>query len=95
MQLNNLAINKLLPPLQEQIISFIKTDIHAGRSDLHIEPEEDLLSSGLLGSMDMVRVIEFVEQTFEIKVAPQDMTIDNFITVEAMASYVKGQKQAN
>ncbi|PHI20708.1 hypothetical protein CEQ90_06560 [Lewinellaceae bacterium SD302] len=78
--------------MQEQIISFIKTDIHAGRSDLQIEADEDLLSSGLLGSMDMVRVIEFIERTFEIKVAPQEMTIDNFITVEAMESLVNAKK---
>ncbi len=81
--------------MQEQIISFIKTDIHAGRNDLHIEPEEDLLSSGLLGSMDMVRVIEFIERTFEIKVAPQEMTIDNFISVEAMESLISAKKSAD
>lgn len=78
--------------MQEQIISFIKNDIHAGRSDLRIEADEDLLSSGLLGSMDMVRVIEFIERTFEIKVAPQEMTIDNFISVEAMESLVNAKK---
>lgn len=75
--------------METTIIDFIKNDIHNGRGDLTIDPADDLLTSNLLGSMEMVRVIEFIESNFAIKVEPQDMTIDNFITVQAMTDYVK------
>lgn len=75
--------------MEEQIIQFIKTEIHGNRSSVNIAPADDLLTSGLLASMDMVRVVEFLEQTYDIKIAPQDMNIDHFISVEAMANYVR------
>lgn len=78
--------------METSIINFIINDIHNGRGDLSIEPTDDLLTSNLLGSMEMVRVIEFIESSFGIKVEPQDMTIDNFITVQAMTDYVKSVK---
>lgn len=78
--------------MEEKIIEFIKKDIHNNRPDITIEAEDDLLTSGLLVSMDMVRLIEFIEGSFEISIPPQDMTIDNFISVAAMSSYISTMK---
>ena len=75
--------------MEEQIINFIKEDLHNGRADFELSADEDLLASGLVESLSMMQLIQFVEQTFDIKIPPQDMTIDNFVTVEAIANYVK------
>ncbi len=77
--------------MEELIIDYIKNEFHNGRSDLEIEPEDDLLSSGLIESMSMMRLIQYIEQQFKIKVSPQDMTIENFFTVEAMVNYIEQQ----
>ena len=74
--------------MEQTLINYIKEEFHRGRSDLEILPEDDLLASGLVESMNMMRLIHFIEQQFEIKVAPQDMTIENFINVEAMTNYI-------
>jgi len=78
--------------MEQIIINYIKNEFHGGRPDLEILPEDDLLASGLVESMSMMRLIQFIEQEFEIKVAPQDMTIENFINVEAMVDYVERNK---
>lgn len=75
--------------MESIITEFIINEIHGGRSDLEINPADDLLSSSLLGSLDMMRLIDFLEQQFEIKVAPDEMTIDNFLSVEAMCTYLR------
>lgn len=77
--------------MEEQIINFIKSDIHNNRQDIQIAPEDDLLMSGLLVSMDMIRLIEFLEKTYSVSIPPQDMNIDNFISVAAMAVYINSQ----
>jgi len=74
--------------MEETIINYIKNEFHGGRADLEIAPEDDLLTSGLVESMSMMRLIQFIEQQFEIKVAPQDMTIENFMNVEVMTNYI-------
>jgi len=75
--------------MEERIINFIKEDLHNGRTDLELLPDEDLMASGLVESLSMMQLIQFVEETFDIKILPQDMTIDNFETVNAIAKYIK------
>jgi acyl carrier protein len=72
----------------ELIIAFIKEELNGEKQDLEVDIEEDLLGSGLVESMGMMRLVQFVEDTFHMKVEPQDMTIDNFITVQAIVDFV-------
>jgi len=74
--------------MQQTIIAYIKNEIHDGDPSLEIEPEDDLLGSGLLGSMEMMRLVEHLETTYDFRVAPEDMSIENFVTVAAMTDYV-------
>jgi len=79
--------------MNEQIINYIIQELHGGAEDLDIMPQDDLLGSGLVESMSMMRLIQFIEVTFDLKVAPQEMTIDNFMTVEAMTTYIQSKKK--
>ena len=79
--------------MENKIIHYIVSELHDGQSDIEIAPDEDLLASGLVESMGMMRLIQFIEEEFELKVAPQDMTIENFMTVEAMANFIKAKKE--
>ncbi len=78
--------------MNDTIIQFIIQELHAGATDVEILPEDDLLGSGLVDSMGMMRVIQFLEETYDFKIPPQDMTIEYFMTVEAMANYIKSRK---
>lgn len=80
--------------MEQIIIDYIKNEFHGDNPDLELYPEDDLLSAGLVDSMGMMRLIQHIEEQFDIKVAPQDMTIENFITVAAMCDYVKKCKVA-
>ncbi len=76
------------------IAAYIAKEFHADNPELVIAPDEDLLASALLGSMDMIRLIAYLEETFAIQVDPMDMTIENFITIQAMADYIQRVKTA-
>lgn len=79
--------------MHEKIANFIIQEFHGGAPNLTIAPEDDLLTSNLLGSMDMMRLIAFLEEEYDFKVAPRDMTIENFITIGAMVKYLQQVKQ--
>lgn len=74
--------------MEETIIQYIIEEFHSGDTNLEISPADDLLGSGLVESMSMMRLITFIEEKYEFKVSPQDMTIENFMTVAAMVDYV-------
>jgi len=78
--------------MENTIIQFIIKELHNNAEDVEILPEDDLLGSGLVDSMGMMRVIQFLEETYDFKIPPQDMTIEYFMTVEAMTTYIKSRK---
>ena len=78
--------------MDKELISYIKEELHAGEADLEINPQDDLLGSGLVESMGMMKIIGFIESQYGIVVPPRDMTIENFLTVEAMVNYISSKK---
>lgn len=78
--------------MENKIITYIIDELHDGNTTIEIAPSDDLLGTGLIESMDMMRLIQFIETEYSIKVEPQDMTIENFMTVEAMVQYINRVK---
>ena len=56
-----------------------------------VTEDEDLLGGGILDSLGMMKLIRFVEDEFDIKVQPEDMTVENFTSVRSIVDYLKSQ----
>lgn len=80
--------------MNDILIEYIQTNLLAGQSDVSLSSEDDLLGSGLVDSLGMIQLLAFIEEKFEIKVPPQDMTIENFMSVEAISNYLVRLKAA-
>jgi acyl carrier protein len=52
----------------------------------------DLLSEGIIDSLGMMKLIRFIEDKFDLKVRPEDMTIENFTSIETISNYIQGRK---
>lgn len=74
--------------MKDTIIEYIQEDLLAGQEDMDISADEELLESGLVDSIGVMRLIGFVEETYDLKVPPQDMTIENFRSVNAICDYL-------
>ena len=53
-----------------------------------IDLEEDLLGNGIVDSLGMMQLVVFLEKEFKVKVAPGDMTVENFNTVSSISEYL-------
>lgn len=71
----------------DRIRAFIAAEL-VGRPDLMIANDEDLLLSGLVDSLGVVRLIAFIEEEQDISIPAGDVTIENFGTIEAMVAYL-------
>ncbi|MEM9265474.1 MAG: acyl carrier protein [Cyanobacteria bacterium P01_F01_bin.13] len=71
------------PPVIQAYISDVLLN---GR--MQVEPDDDLLVGEILDSLGMMRLVAFIEETFEIKVPLEDITIQNFRTIEAIDEYL-------
>jgi D-alanine--poly(phosphoribitol) ligase subunit 2 len=47
------------------------------------------LEEGLIDSLGVMRLVAFLEEEFDVKIPPQDLTIENFITVQAITTYLE------
>ena len=74
---------------QAIIIKYIQENLLSGKNEIELSPEDDLLASGLLDSIGVMRLVGFVEETFNIKVPPEDIVIENFMDVKAITNYVE------
>lgn len=72
------------------ITAFVRDEL-AGDPTLDVDPDENLLTSGLVDSVGIVRLIAHVSDHLDVKVPPQDLVPTNFRTVRVMAAYMAGR----
>ena len=75
--------------MQKIIIDYIENDLLSGQGDIKLTADEDLLTTGLIDSLGIMKLLAFLEETFKVKVPAEDMTIENFMTVDLMTNYMK------
>ncbi len=74
--------------MTDKIITYIKTEISMEPME-DIDLEEDLLGNGIVDSLGMMKLVVFLENKFKVKIAPEDMTVENFNTVQSISEYLK------
>ena len=62
--------------------------------DHQLADDEDIFATGYVNSMFAMQLVQFVEGTFGITVESDDLEIDNFRTVDAIAALVERKQGA-
>ena len=60
-------------------------------ADEPIEGDTDLLLSGLVDSLGVVIVADWIQQELGIVIDPVDVVLENFQTVDAMVAYARSR----
>ncbi len=74
--------------ISDGIISFVSRELLSEQGAPSIGGGDDLLGSGLVDSIGVTRLIAHIEQSYGVAVPPGDVTIENFMTVDAITSYL-------
>ena len=69
--------------ITDRLVSIIK------KYDSDIENSDELFSSGILDSFAMVEIITKLENTFHLKIKPNEIILTNLDTIDAMSSFIK------
>jgi len=77
--------------LQENIAEFIAARV--GKAS--IAPTASLIESGLVDSLIVLEVVGYLEAEFGVEFTPEDITLENFETVEAIETLVRQQRAAS
>lgn len=76
--------------LNRVLLDFVASEF-VDDATIDLRADTELLVSGLLDSLAVMRLVVFVESEFGISVPPQDVTIDNFVDVQSVTNYASRQ----
>ncbi len=78
--------------IKQQVRDFITQEIYVDASPDEIQDTTNLLDSGILDSLSTLRLVEFLEQTYQIKIAPHELSEDYISTINQIADLVRSKK---
>lgn len=75
--------------IQNDLITYLEAAIPPGVQVSKIDPDTDLIGSGVIDSFGIVGVIELMEERFGITVADEDIDPEIFRSVRRIESYIE------
>jgi len=74
--------------LRKYINEELQTDDEAEISD-----DANLLTGGMVDSLGVLKLVSFIEHEFEMEVADEEVTVDNFRSLKDIGDYLERKKQ--
>ncbi|ABQ26533.1 phosphopantetheine-binding protein [Geotalea uraniireducens] len=77
----------------EELEKVLLAEIAVGLGKTSLEPDEDLLEQGIIDSLGLMKLIAFMEKTFDIKIIDEEIIPENFQCLNSMVKLVEQQMQ--
>lgn len=78
--------------INEKIRVIVQETIDASGLGIDVEDDMSLVEGGLLDSMSIVRLVQDLQQEFDIDIDFGDITITNFDSVSVLTEYVASRR---
>ncbi len=82
-----------LARIRDRVKSYIMENYLYTRPDFDLGMEDRLLGAGIIDSMGVIELLEFVQTEFEIAVQDDEITENNFGSVAAVADFVTRKRR--
>ncbi len=74
------------------IEQFILSELTQGRGITTIDPQENLLSKGIVDSHGVMELVGFLEERYGITVGDEDLSPENFESVASIEAFVQRKR---
>ena len=78
----------------ERTREFVNENFLYARPDVRLKDDEPLFESGILDSMGVVELVQFVQDAFAIVVGDHEITEQHFRSLRSIADFVSSKRQA-
>jgi acyl carrier protein len=72
--------------------SFILEELTPGRGIAAIAPDDDLLARGIIDSLAVMALVEFLEERYGVRVGTEDLQPGNFRDVHAIEAFIERRR---
>lgn len=84
--------NGTYPEFSGKIVNHLKELLAGNEAATSLHAQSDLIGGGLLDSLNIVRLIQFVESEFGVRIPDDAIGPDIFSSAEVLAGFVAQQK---
>ncbi len=74
--------------MNEEVKARIRQFLARSLSHIDLQDNDDIFGLGLVNSLFAMQLVLFVEQDFQITVENEDLELDNFRSINALADFV-------
>lgn len=80
--------------IETTVERFIVDELLVSDGRTKLDPDQSLVSSGVIDSLAILRLIAFLEEQFGIVVEDEEVVSENFETLNVIKAFVEGKKQS-
>ena len=73
----------------ESIRGFFETDLLKRSKVDHVSNDDNVIAAGIVDSLGIVKIISYLEDAFSVEIDDADLVMENFETIESMATFVE------
>jgi acyl carrier protein len=74
--------------MEGMVTEFIQKDLVRAKVSVRIDPGYNLIESGVVDSLGILKLIAFLESRFSIEISDDEVLPENFETVAAICSFL-------
>ena len=74
-----------------KLIEFVKKDLARGKGIGDLSETDDLVEAEVMDSLGIMKLILFMEENFQIKISDDDLTLENFKSIETIYSLAESK----
>ncbi len=74
--------------MEKIIKEFIQTKLMSGEEKHNLTNTDNLIESGIVDSLGIMKLVDFIENTFSIEIGENDLTAENFETIELISKFI-------
>jgi len=75
--------------IEEKIKSFIQDNFLLGDKNRVIKEDESFLQGGTIDSTGVLELVNFIEETYKIKVEDEELIPENLDSIKNLVAYIK------
>jgi acyl carrier protein len=81
------------PSLEAEIRKFITENMLFSADGFNYGDNDSLLDAGIVDSIGVMELVTFVDKTYHLTVPPEDISPDNFDSINRLANYIRRRQE--
>jgi acyl carrier protein len=77
---------------KKELRKFIFDNFLMARNDLELHDSDSLYDKGIIDSTGVLELVDFIEETYQIKIADEELTPDNLDSIDRICVYLERKR---